>query len=174
MPSSEPSGEGDISPIEPLTSAHILEGFDCGQVELNTWLVKFALQNHAGGSSRTRVITDGTRVVGFYSLAMGAVAKLEAPSRIAQGQAAHPVPVAVLTRLGVDLSMQGKGLGSALLKDALLRVLEVSEVVGVRAVLVHAKDDQARGFYEAFGFEPSPIDRYQLLLLLKDLRASLR
>ncbi len=173
--SSEVDGaEEDLSPVEPLTAGHVLEGFDCGQTELNVWLVRYALQNHAAGSSKTRVVTAGGRVVGFYALAMGAVAKPEAPARIAKGLAGHPIPVAVLTRLGVDLSMQRRGLGSALLKDAMLRVLEVSEVVGVRAVLVHAKDDRACGFYQSYGFEPSPIDPYQLMLLLKDLKASVR
>jgi GNAT superfamily N-acetyltransferase len=165
---------GDLSPIEPLTAAHVVEGFDCGQIELNTWLVKYALQNNSAAGSRTRVVSytgEERRVVGFYALSAGAVAKLEAPARVAKGKAAHPIPVIVLTRLGVDLSMQGKGLGTALLKDALLRVLEISDVVGVRALLVHAKDDGAAAFYSQFDFEPSPVAANQLLMLVKDIKA---
>ncbi len=172
------SGEGaplaEFSPVEPLRPDHVLDGFDCGHAELNTWLTKYAVQNQGAGGARTLVVSSDGRVVGYYALAAGAVVKQEASARIGKGMAAHPIPVIVPARLAVDRTMKKQGLGRALLKDALLRILEVSEVVGVRAVLVHAKHDEARSFYmDRADFEPSPLDPLQLLLLIKDLKASL-
>lgn len=111
-------------------------------------------------------------MVGYYSLAVGAVDPMEAPERVKKGLARHPTPVMVLARLAVDRGYQGHGIGSALLKDALLRTLQVAEHAGIRAILVHAKDPKARAFYERFDFEASPLDPFQLLLLLKDVRRS--
>ncbi|MEZ5394232.1 MAG: GNAT family N-acetyltransferase [Bryobacterales bacterium] len=113
------------------------------------------------------------RVVGYYSLTTGSVLKHEAPNRIARGLANHPVGVIRLARLAVDQSLQGKGFGKALLFDALSRIAVAADVVAARAVLVHAIDDDARQFYLHFGFEESPVDRYQLLLLMKDLRRAI-
>ena len=104
---------------------------------------------------------------------MGSVRRAEAPERIAKGQAAHPIPVILLARLAVDQREHGKGLGAALLKDALNRVVEAVDIVAARTVLVHAIDDEARGFYRRFDFEESPIDEYQLMLLVRDLRRNL-
>jgi predicted N-acetyltransferase YhbS len=98
----------------------------------------------------------------------------ESPERIAKGLANHPVGVGLLARLAVDVGEQGRGLGKALLFDALKRVEEAADIVGVRAVMVHAIDDAARRFYEYFNFDPSPGDPFQLMLLLKDLRKALR
>lgn len=98
----------------------------------------------------------------------------EAPARIKKGLARHPIPVILIARLAVDASEKGQGLGATLLRDALFRIAAAADQIGARAVLVHAKDDEARKFYEHFGFEPSPIDPLHLLLLMKDLRASLR
>jgi GNAT superfamily N-acetyltransferase len=116
------------------------------------------------------VALDGNSVVGFYALTTGSVHKHESPQRIAKGLANHPIGVVLLARLAVDRTQQGKGLGKALLFDALSRIEEAADIVGVRAMLVHAIDDPARRFYLHFGFEKSPVDPYQLLLLLKDLR----
>jgi len=102
------------------------------------------------------------------------VHKHQSPERIAKGLASHPIGVVLLARLAVHRTQQGKGLGKALLFDALKRIEEVAEIVAVRAVLVHATDDVARQFYEHFNFEPSPVDPFQLMLLLKDLRRALR
>lgn len=112
--------------------------------------------------------------MGYYALTAGSVHKHESPQRIARGLANHPVGVVLLARLAVDVSEQGKGLGKALLFDALKRFEEAADIVGVRAVMVHAIDDAARKFYEYFNFDPSPIDPFQLLLLLKDVRKALR
>lgn len=115
----------------------------------------------------------GSRVAGYYALTTGAVHKHESPQRIAKGLANHPIGVVLLARLAVDQTQQGKGLGKALLFDALSRIEEAAGIVGVRAVLVHAIDDGARRFYLHFGFEESPVDPNRLLLLLKDLRKAI-
>lgn len=119
------------------------------------------------------MITEGTRIVGYFALAAGAVAWDEAPSRVRRGLARHPVPVVVLARLAVDRSAQGTGLGAYLLRAALARVAVAADVIGVRAVLVHAKDEQVASFYRRFGFEPSPIDARQFFILVKDIRRAL-
>jgi GNAT superfamily N-acetyltransferase len=168
------SSGGGFSDVEPLDASHVVEGFSCGRAELDTWLVKHSLQSHTAGSSRTRVVCQGRRVVGFYSLAVGSVDPDDAPRRVVKGLPRHPVPVVILTRLAVDRSAQGTGLGSALLKDALMRVAEVAEAVDVRALLVQAKDEDAKEWYRRrVPFEPSPLEPLQLFLLLKDLRAAL-
>ena len=113
---------------------------------------------------------NAERVVGYYSLAVGAVAHAAAPTRIVKGLARHPVPVMLLARLAVDNSMKGKGLGASLLYDALARTLQAADIAGIRAIIVHAKNDDARRFCEHFDFEPSPTDFYHLFLLIKDLR----
>ncbi len=110
------------------------------------------------------------RVVGYYSIATGSVVRETAPARVAKGLASHPVPVLLLTRLAVDRSEQGNGLGSALLKDALRRMARAADIVGARAVLVHAIDTAAAQFYRRFDFEPSPVNDLHLMLLMKDLR----
>lgn len=162
-----------VSPVEPLAAAHETSGFDCGRVELNEFLDRHALANQRGGGARTFVVHRGSRVVGYYSLSAGAITHESSTERVRSGQGRYSIPVVVLARLAVDAVEQGRGLGSALLKDALRRIAAVAEDVGVRAVLVNAKDDQATGFYQRFEFEPSPTGPSTLLLLMKDLRALL-
>jgi GNAT superfamily N-acetyltransferase len=157
----------------PLTKAHELSAFDCGAPPLNEYLRKFALQNHQNHSARTYVTTRAQQVVGYYTLAAGSVGRADVPARIAKGLENYPVPVILLARLAVDRTEQGKGLGAALLKDALLRVAQASDIVGIRAMLVHAKDQQAKAFYQKFDFEPSPVDELHLYLLMKDIHANL-
>jgi len=157
--------------IEKLRRDHAIDGFNCGQEALNTFLVRHALPNQQAGASTTYVALDGTNVVGFYSLAVGQVAYADAPERLVKGLARQPVPVMLLARLAVAADRQGSGLGAGLLKDALLRTLQAAEIAGIRAILVHAKDDLARRFYERFDFAPSPSDPLHLLLLLKDIRS---
>src|SRR5690348_14599971 len=123
-----------------LTANHDLSSFDCGAAALNDYLRKYAFQNHQSHSARTYVATRGRRVVGYYTLAAGSVRRDDTPTRVAKGQARHPVPVILLARLAVDRTEQGKGLGAGLLKDALLRAVQAADVIGCRAVLVHAKD----------------------------------
>jgi predicted N-acetyltransferase YhbS len=113
-------------------------------------------------------------VVGYYSLAAGSVRKEESPAQIANGLANHPIGVILLARLAVDRSQHGAGLGEKLLVDALSRALTAADAIGARAILVHAIDDEAAAFYEKFGFEPSLLDPKRLMLLMKDLRATLK
>ena len=154
---------------ELLGVSHDVEGFDCGNEALNAWLQRRAARNQREGSSRTWVVTDRTRVVGYYASATAVVARTEATGRAARNQP-DPLPAMLLGRLAVDREHQGRGLATALLKHFLLKALEVADLTGLRLVLVHAKDRQAAGFYRHFGFEPSPIDDLTLMLLLKDIR----
>ena len=156
--------------IEKLRRDHTLDSFDCGKEELNRFLKKHALTNQASDSAQTYVLADGLAVKGYYSLAAGTASHEEATDRVKKGLARHPIPVILLARLAVDVSMQGKKIGPALLKDALGRAVHAADTIGARAVLVHAKDDNAKGFYEHFNFEPSPSDPYHLMLIMKDLR----
>jgi predicted N-acetyltransferase YhbS len=154
----------------PLERGHVVDQFDCGSLPLNGYLTRFAWSNQQSGATRTYVACRGKRVVGYYSLAFGSVEHEAASPRVRKGLAQHPIPIMLLARLAVDVREQGRGIGSALLKDALLRTLQAADIGGLRAVIVHAKDVQAKAFYEKFGFESSPIDELHLMLLLKDVR----
>lgn len=164
----------EFSAVEKLDGSHDTESFDCGKEPLNQFLKRFALTNQQAGSARSYVVCrDSNRVAGYYSLAVGAVEHAAAPNRVGRGLARQPIPIMLLARLAVDSSTQGLGLGRTLLKDALLRTDQAAEIAGIRALLVHAKDDEARAWYENFDFEPSPSDPYHLFLLMKDLRRAL-
>jgi GNAT superfamily N-acetyltransferase len=158
--------------IEKLTLDHGLLEFDCGNPPLNHWLKRFAWTNQRAETAQTYVAHRRNRVIGYHALAASSALKHQTPARIAKGIANQPVGLVLLARLAVDRNEQGKGLGKALLRDALARVARAADVVGVRAILVHAIDDAARRFYLHHGFEPSP-DPFQLMMLMKDLRASL-
>ncbi|MFH0725291.1 MAG: GNAT family N-acetyltransferase [Pseudomonadota bacterium] len=157
-------------PIHKLTAAECVESFDCGQPALNQFLKRYALVNQRAGGANSYVCCVGQEVVGFYSLAAGSVEPKTAPLRVVKGLSRHPVPVMVLARLAVDKSYQGMGLGIALIKDALLRTLQVSDIIGIRALIVHAKDDIIRDWYMQWEFEPSPTNRLHLFLLIKDIK----
>jgi len=163
-----------ISGPEPLTASHDVKAFECGKRELTEWLRRYALQNQPAGASRVYVAHRAGRVVGYYALAAASVELEEAPARVKKGLARRPIPVILLARLTVALSEQGRGLGAALLRDALNRIGSAADQIGARAVLVHAKDDEAKSFYQHYDFEPSPTDPLHLFLLMKDLRAVLR
>jgi len=167
MPHPKPA----LSKVEPISESHDVGRFDCGGHEsLNDWLKRFALTNQRNESARTYVVHRNGLAVGYYSISAGSVSFEEAPARISRGLARHPVPVILLARFAVDKHEQGTGLGKALLKDALRRIAQAADIIGARAVLVHAIDEQARKFYEHFDFEPSPVHDLQLMLLMKDLR----
>jgi GNAT superfamily N-acetyltransferase len=159
--------------IEKLTQDHKLSEFDCGNPQLNNWLKRFAWPNQRAETARTYVAHRQNLVAGYHALTAGSVLKHETPERIAQGIANYPVGLVLLARLAVDQNQKGKGLGKALLRDALARIAQAADVVGVRAVLVHAVDEAARKFYLHHGFQPSPVDPFRLMMLMKDLRASL-
>jgi GNAT superfamily N-acetyltransferase len=158
----------------PLEAWHRAERFQSGAVSLDEWLRKHALQSHRGGGSRVFVTTDeGPDIAGYYALAAGAVMPRGAPSRLVRGLGANqPVPVVLLGRLAVDAGCQGQHLGRSLLLDAMTRALQAGELIGLRALLVHALDERAREWYLQFGFEPSPTHPLHLILLVKDLRAN--
>jgi GNAT superfamily N-acetyltransferase len=159
--------------IEKLNSGYDLQPFDCGQEDLNHWFRKFALQGQATNSSQTYLGLDGGQIVGFYSLAAGQIEISEAPTRLLKGIARQPVPVMLLARLAVHKDWQKKGVGRALLRDAVLRTLQAAEIAGIRALVVHAKDEAAKSYYSQFNFVESTTDPFHLCALLKDLRACL-
>jgi GNAT superfamily N-acetyltransferase len=169
-----PHPKSPLSKVEAISAEHDASRFDCGGHEsLNDWLKRFALTNQKNESARTYVVHRNRLVVGYYSISAGSVSAEEAPARISKGLARHPIPVILLARLAVDKDEKGAGLGKALLKDALLRIAQAADIVGARAVLVHAIDEPAKKFYLHFDFEPSPIHELQLMLLMKDLRKAL-
>lgn len=155
---------------QPLDASHPLEDFDCGKPALNDWLLRHARQAQSSGSARTFIVQDDHRIVGYVSLSVGQVDVLEVPKRISQGMGRYPIPVALLARLAVSKTDQGRGIGVGLLREAIQRTLLVAEQVGIRAILTHPLDADAARFYLRFGFEPSPSGDQQLLLLLKDAR----
>ena len=159
--------------IEKLRRDHAVDEFDCGQEALNRFLVRYAFQNQQAEASQTYVATVEDRIVGFYTLVVAQVEYDDAHQRLRKGLAKHPVPLMLLARLAVATNWQGKGLSSGLLKDAMLRTLQAADIAGIRALAVHAKDDDARTFYERFGFVAAPTDPYHLFVLLKDIRAVL-
>ena len=126
--------------------------------------------NQEAGAALTYVGLAGDTVVGYYSLAAGQVSRDGAPERLTKGLARHPVPIMLLARLAVDQRWHGQGVGKSLLRDAMLRTLQAADIAGIRALAVHAKDDEARNFYLKFDFIPSPTDPMHLFVLLKDVR----
>jgi GNAT superfamily N-acetyltransferase len=157
--------------IAKLALAHDPTCFDCGSEALNRFIKLHALPGQRAGSSQTYVAASGATIAGFYTLVVGHVAHDEAPERLAKGLPRHPVPVIVLARLAVDRTWQGKGLGAALVVDAMRRVLQAADIAGVRAMVVHAKDETAQRFYEHLGFAPFADKPLTLYRLVKDIRA---
>ena len=156
--------------IETLQRDHAVEAFDCGNKDLNRFLQQYALHNQNNGASTTYVGLADQVILGYYSLAVGSVAYEKAPARVVKGLAHHSIPIMLLARLAVDYHWQKQGIGAALLKDAMLRTLQAADIAGIRAFVVHAKDEVAKGFYERFDFLPSPSDPLHLFILLKDVR----
>lgn len=148
-----------------------MSGFTCGQEDLDAWFRRFSLTDQQAGMSAVFVSEVEGEIGAFYAISTGGIDPQDAPDRATRGVARHPVPVIILTRMGVRVSIQSQGLGVAMLRDACLRVARLSEEVGVRGLLIHAKDRSARDFYMAFAeFEASPSDTMHLLLMMKDLR----
>lgn len=160
--------------IEKLQRGHKVDDFDCGREALNRFLSRYAFQNQQAEASQTYVALSEERVIGFYTLVVGQVEYASAHERLTKGLARHPVPIMLLARLAIETTWQGCGLGSGLLKDAMQRTVQAADIAGIRAFAVHAKDDDARSFYEHFGFTPLPSDPYHLFRLLKDIRAGLK
>jgi GNAT superfamily N-acetyltransferase len=159
---------------EPLGAHHDIAAFDCGVESLNLWLKKHAPQAAAVGSARTYVVHDNEqdRIIGYHALANASITHGEATARAAKGMPRYPIPAVLLARLAVDASVQGRRIGAWLLRDAMLRTLNAAESFGIRVLLTHAVEDDARSFYKRHGFEPSPTDPFNLQILIKDIRAA--
>ena len=151
----------------PLTAEHDTSAFTCRHESLSAWLSKRALANAASGASRTYVVCDGQRrVVGYYALAAGSIATSAAPGGLRRNMP-DPLPVIVLGRLAVHRDWSGRGIGSGLLKDAVLRCIQAAGLIGVRALLCHVIDDEAKAFYLKHGFAESPLDPLTVLVGLR-------
>jgi GNAT superfamily N-acetyltransferase len=156
---------------EPLADVHELNGFDSGVSSLDGWLRRRARPNQVSGASRTFVLAEERRVVGYYALASGGIAVAASAGRFRRNMP-DPIPVAVLGRLGVDRAYQGRGLGRALFRDCAMRVVQAADSIGIRGIIVHAISDEARAFYVALGFDPSPGDPMTLMVTVGDIRGA--
>jgi GNAT superfamily N-acetyltransferase len=156
-----------VRPPEKLSVTHDLTGFDSGEPLLDEWLRRRALHNEASGSSRTYVVCEGRKVVGYYTLAVGAAVHAVAPGR-GRRNMPDPLPVMVLGRLAVDKRHQHRGIGTGLLRDAVLRTMQAAEIAGIRAILVHAISEAAKRFYEACGFISSPVDPLTVMITIAE------
>jgi GNAT superfamily N-acetyltransferase len=161
------SGAGGIGPPEKLSAAHDLSEFHSGEPALDDWLRRRAKQNEASGASWTYVVSTRRKVVGYYTLAVGAIAHVEAAGRIRRNMP-DPVPVMVLGRLAVDKTVHGLGVGTGLLRDAVLRTVQAAEIAGIRAILVHAISEVAKRFYEKYGFIASPVDPLTVMITVAE------
>lgn len=161
------AGTGTFTAPEPLTAAHDLSAFSCGETTLDDWLRRRAMPNQLSGVSRTYVLAAGNRITGYYTLAAGAIAVEEAPGRVRRNMP-DPIPMAVLGRLAIDQAWQGRGLGRLLLRDAVLRTRQAAETIGIRGLLVHALSPAAKRFYESHGCRESPANPMTLMVTLAD------
>ncbi len=154
--------------IEPLSSKHDRSSFDCGESSLNIYLKQYARQNDEKGLGRTYVAVEPgqARIEGYYTISTGAVTFDQVPEKLPK----YPIPIVHLGRLAVDLKSQGKALGELLLIDALKRVTQASEQLGIYAVEVRALNENARRFYLKYGFAPLLDDELHLYLSIKTIR----
>jgi GNAT superfamily N-acetyltransferase len=157
---------------EKLNSLHQIETFDSGNSQLDEWLKRRALKNESEGASRTYVLCDRQAVIAYYCLANGAVAQTSATGKVRRNMP-DPIPVMVIGRLAVDRNCQGRGIGRALLRDAIHRTLQAAEIAGIRAILVHAISEDAKQFYQKCGFTVSPMEPMTLMVKVSDVIASL-
>jgi GNAT superfamily N-acetyltransferase len=158
-----------LSRPEPLAEAHELNDFISGESSLDDWLKRRARPNQVSGASRTFVIAEDRRVIGYYALASGAITVNIGVGRFRRNMP-DPIPVVVLGRLAIDRSQQGRGLGRALFRDCAMRVAHAAEAIGIRGIVVHAITEQAKAFYLALGFDPSPGEPMTLMATLADIR----
>lgn len=161
-------------PPKPLEKSFDREAFNCGVEPLNEYLRKFALQNQKKDAARTYVVADvQNRILGYYTLVFGAIAPDDIPDDISRGLGRYQIPIILLARLAVDVVEKGQGLGGVLMRDAMLRTVQAAEIAGLRAVMVLAKDEIARSFYEKIGFRRSPSDQFKLFLKISEIRSNL-
>lgn len=161
--------------IEKLATSHDASGFDCGVESMTTWIKRYALVSKQSDITQTYILHQrDNHVIGYYALSAGEVNREAAPERIAKRMPNYPIGVIVLTRLAIDTGFPRRGLAATLLQDAFTRVERAADIVGIRALFVHAINDRAREFYLHQGFVPSPIEPLHLMLAMKDLRATLK
>jgi GNAT superfamily N-acetyltransferase len=166
---------GEVSPLLPpetLADHHDFGDFCSGESSRDEWLKRRARANQVSGASRTYVVCEGRRVIGYYALASGVVMVENAPGRFRRNMP-NPIPVAVLARLAVDRDWQGRGIGRAMFRDAARRLAQAADVIGIRGIVVHAISEEAKKFYLALGFDPSAHEPMTLMVTLSDVRASL-
>lgn len=168
-----PGKNSRVSPPELLADHHFIEDFVSGESSLDDWLRRRARANQVSGATRTYVVCEEERVIGYYALASGVVAVQSAPGRFRRNMP-DPIPVAVLARLAVDQHWQGKGVGRALFRDAALRVAQAADAIGIRGIVVHAISEEAKNFYMALGFDSSPREPMTLMVTLTDVTAAAR
>jgi GNAT superfamily N-acetyltransferase len=161
-----------VTPPEPITAGNRLDDFDSGEASLDVWLQRRALRNHASGASRCFVIADGAAVIGYYTLSAGSISHEAAPKAMRRNMP-DPLPVLLLGRLAIDRRHQNRGLGQALLRDALFRAVSVAHDTGVFAILLHALSEPAKRFYLSRGFVQSPLQPMTLMMTLQTVRTIL-
>jgi GNAT superfamily N-acetyltransferase len=158
-----------LSRPEPLAEGHDLEAFSCGVASLDEWLRRRARANQISGASRSFVVAEDGKVVGYHALASAAIAVVSGVGRFRRNMP-DPIPVAVLGRLAIDRSRHGEGLGRALFRDCAMRVAHAADTIGLRGIVVHAISEQAKAFYLSLGFDPSPVEPMTLMVTLADIR----
>lgn len=159
----------ELLPPEPLEAHHEFGAFHSGEPSLDDWLWRRARANQVSGASRTYVVCHGKLVIAYYALASGVITVESAPGRFRRNMP-NPIPVAVLARLAVDVNWHGQGIGRALFRDAAHRVTQAADSIGIRGIVVHAISEQAKKFYMALGFDPSPSEPMTLMVTLSDIR----
>jgi GNAT superfamily N-acetyltransferase len=162
-----------LSRPEPLSDVHELGDLSSGVVSLDDWLRRRARANQISGASRTFVVAEANKALGYYALASGGIAVTSSVGRFHRNMP-DPIPVVVLGRLAIDRSQQGKGLGRALFRDCALRVAHAADTIGIRGIVVHAISEEAKAFYTALGFDPSPLEPMTLMVTLGDIRQLLQ
>jgi GNAT superfamily N-acetyltransferase len=162
-----------LSAPEPLTAAHDVSEFTCGKPALDHWLKTRALSNQEKGFTAVLVVHEASRIVGYYGLAPTAVVPSALPRSIRTGQPPDPVPCLLLGQLATDIAWAGRGIGTGLVKHALERCVTAAGLVGGRALMVNAVDEEAAAFWQRRGFTPSRDDPLILFRSIAAIAASL-
>lgn len=163
-----------LSPVV-LNKNHNRTEFSCGYIELDNFLKNYALQNAKNNASRTFVsLCKLTKqVAGYYTLTYGSINHENATESVRKQMPRYPIPIMILARLAVSKDYKNIGLGKGLLKDAMIRSLQASDIAGLRAVIAHAKDDKAKNFYLKYGFEESELDKYHVMVTIQSIKKAL-
>lgn len=161
-------------PTRPLRKSDDRKSFDCGVDPLNVYLSQYALQNQKKDAARTYVVVNGDgKIAGYYTLVYGSMTVGETPQEISSGHGKYPVPIILIARLAVSIDERGNGLGRSLVRDSLVRTVSAADIAGLSAVVVDAKDADAKAFYEKMGFIPEPEDEFQVFRKMSDVRSVL-